>query len=314
MDEDKGCLVMDIVFKLRKIMGRRGISLVRRMYAGLAKTLRIIDPPSKYRPPGISALIVSYNEEDWIEDSMESISELIDEYVVVDSSTDSTPEKARRKAKELGKPLKLIRAPRGNLAELRNLGLRKTSYRWILVWDPDFILHEKYVDYLKSLVHRLALTDWYYGVYWPHVCLDIDIKHYDPRNYLQREHWLFTYHPSLQYKIINHLERLVLPLFYIRIDIEQPLSFHLRTVKKPVRLLYRHYWYKALWADMADRINLDEYVKMNIREDFGTSSIEEAALKYVEMRLKKLSEYKGVPLPYSKYLLKRMGNNRQKHG
>ncbi len=299
---------MDVVFKLRKLVGRRGVSVLRKTYAGIIRALRIIDPPSRYRPPGISALIVSYNEEDWIEESMESISDLVDEYVIVDSSTDSTPEKAKKKAEELDKPIKLVRTPPGNLAELRNIGLRKTSYRWILVWDPDFILHERYVGFLKDIVKELALKDWYYGIYWPHVCLDIDVKHYDPYNYLQREHWLFTYHPSLKYRIINHLERLVLPLFYIRIDLEQPISFHLRTVKKPIRLLYRHYWYKALWSGIAGRIDLDEYVRLNIQRDFGTTSIEEAARKYVEGKIQELAEYRGIPLPYSKYLLRKLEN------
>ncbi len=293
------------LFTLRKILGRRGITAARRICASICRALGIQRPPSAYRPLGVSALIVSYNEEDWIEESMESISDLVDEYVVVDSSTDSTPEKARRTARKLDKPLKLIRRPPGDLAELRNLGLHSTSYRWIMVWDPDFILHEKYVEYLKRIIYDLSHNDWYYALYWPHVCLDIDTRHYDPKNYLQTEHWLFTYHPTLKYKTINHLERLVLPLYYVRIDIKKPLSFHLRTVKKPVRLLYRHYWYRALWSGLVGRIKLDEYIRKNIVEDFHTLSIEEAAMKYVARKLSGLAEYKGSPLPYSKYILRR---------
>jgi hypothetical protein len=44
------------------------------------------------RPDGISAVTILYNEEDWIRYSLLSIKDLVDEYIVMDSSDDRTPE------------------------------------------------------------------------------------------------------------------------------------------------------------------------------------------------------------------------------
>ena len=37
-------------------------------------------------------MVITYNEEDWIEPSILSIKDLVDEYVIMDSSTDRTPD------------------------------------------------------------------------------------------------------------------------------------------------------------------------------------------------------------------------------
>ncbi len=97
-----------------------------------------------------------------------------------------------------------------------------------------------------------------------------------------------------------------LPLYYVRIDIDKHLSFHLRTVKNPVRLLYRHYWYEARRNDVLDKIDLDLYIRRNkIKRDFGTDNIIETSEKYYRLILSRLKKYEPDKIfPYPKILEK----------
>jgi glycosyltransferase involved in cell wall biosynthesis len=60
-------------------------------------------------------MVITYNEEDWIEPSILSIKDLVDEYIVMDSSTDKTPEIVERVKSEHGLNIKLRRIPPGNI-------------------------------------------------------------------------------------------------------------------------------------------------------------------------------------------------------
>ena len=77
---------------LWKILKRRGTSVIRSITASIYKYLRRRDRPASYRPYGVSAVVWSKNEEDWIALSMRSVAEIVNEYVLIDSSTDRTPE------------------------------------------------------------------------------------------------------------------------------------------------------------------------------------------------------------------------------
>ena len=296
---------MSLKYIVRRVLGKRGVRVLRWVLASIYRALRLVPPPDKYREFGVSAIVWSRNEEDWIEVSMRSIAEIVDEYVLIDASTDRTPEIAKDVGKELGIPVKIVKTFTTDMAEVGNLGLKHSSYRWILKWDPDFILHENFAPKLRKLIEDLDEERWYYAVYWPHVCLDGDLLHYNPRNYLHVEHWLYTYHPRLRYTYIDWLEHLELPAFYYRIDIETPMSIHLRTVKNPVRLLYRHYWYEIRRKGLLGKVDLESYVRNRIRDDFGTDDLVEAAKKYLENLLRGLAPYDpNKLLPYPSILRK----------
>ncbi len=286
----------------RKIIGVKGVRLLRNIASTIYRVVGIIDPPSRYRPKGVSAVVWSKNEEDWIEVSMRSVADIVDEYVLIDSSTDRTPFIAEEVGKELGIPVKIVRTLSSNMAEIGNLGLKHSTYRWILKWDPDYILHERYIDMIKTLIEKLDDNDWYYAVYWPHVCLDGDLLHYNPANYLHIEHWLFNYSPRLRYELAGWMEVLILPIYYRRLDINKPLSFHLRSVKNPIRLLYRKYWYIARREGLLGKIDLEEFIRAKIKEDYGTDDIEEAARIHLKQIIKRLSRYDENILSYPRIL------------
>lgn len=291
---------MNVVTFIRRVLGEKTVKKLSHIMAVYSR--RIISPPSRYRPFGVSALVWSRNEREWIRASMLSVAEIVDEYVVIDSSDDDTPDIAVETASELGKKIRIIKIPPTfRMDIIGNLALRYSTYRWLLKWDPDFILHEKFVPLLKWLIRKLDEIGLYFAVKWSHICLEIDLEHYDPRNYLHKEAWLFTYSPKLRYFMDGWMERLYIPPWYARIEVPRPISFHMRTVKDPVRLLLRKYWYKMRSEGVKE--DLLSYTLRNIRSDYGTDDVKEAARIFVEERRKKLKTFDYRILPPSIWFL-----------
>lgn len=276
----------------RKLLGRKLTFKLRNTVSEMAFRLKVIPPATSIdKEEGISATTCTMNEEDWIEPSMLSIKDLVDEYVVVDSSSDRTPEIIRRTAEEYGLNLKMQRIPPGDLAKAKNLALKLSNYKWILSWDADFIAKEDMPKYLKNLVDELD-SNRYHLIYWPQICLDGDLFHQNPKMRLHIEHWLFTYSSKLRYQKLKQYEILLAPLTYYKtIYIKEPLSFHLRTVRNPIRLLYKHLWYRIRDEKLDEKMSLDEYVHMKIKELYGTSDLNEAANIYFKEYTKRLDKY-----------------------
>lgn len=173
--------------------------------------------------------------------------------------------------------MRMYRVPLGDMVYTRNLGLSMTKYKWVLIWDADFVLRDGAASTIRELLSSLDERR-YYLIYWPHICLDGDLRHQDPKSPLHAEHWLFTWSPKLRYEKVGHFDSLIAPLtYYSVVYVEKPLSFHLRTVRNPKRLLYRHYRWLMRGEGLEGKISLDDYVKDRIRRDFRTSDIDEAA-------------------------------------
>ncbi len=283
---------MSLKVFVRKLLGRKLTFKLRNFVSEVAFRLKVIPPATSIsRENGISAMVCTMNEEDWIEPSMLSIKDLVDEYIVIDSSSDRTPEIIRKIAEEHELNLKMKRIPPGDLAKTRNLALKLSNYKWILIWDADSIAKEIMPKYIKRLIDKLD-PNRYYLIYWPQICLDGDLFHQNPKMKLHIEHWLFTYSPKLKYQKVKHYEILSAPLTYYKtIYIKKPLSFHLRTVRSPVRLLYKYLWYRMGKEKLDGKMTLDEYVNMKIKELYGTSDINEAANIYFNEYIKTLHRY-----------------------
>ena len=221
-----------------------------------------------------------------------SVNDLVEEYIVIDSSTDDTPKLLKEIKKTYGLNMKIIYTPPGNVVKARNLGLKNISYKWVLIWDPDFIAMDHMPRYLKNLLNSLS-PERHYLIYWPHICLDGDLFHYKPGRLYHIEHWLFTWFPEAKYFDKGRgIGSLLAPLkLYKPIFIREPLSFHLRTVRDPVKLLYKKYWKILRARNMTHKYKLEDFVKERIRKDYGTTDVKEAAIKYLKELLENTVQY-----------------------
>src|SRR5674476_1124915 len=86
----------------------------------------------------VSAVIITFNEERYIEECIRSVEEVADEIVVVDSfSTDKTPEIC----KKLG--VRYIEHHFKGYRDQKNFALTQASYDYVLSLDADEVLSPK---------------------------------------------------------------------------------------------------------------------------------------------------------------------------
>jgi hypothetical protein len=120
----------------RRIMGRRGVFLLRNTLSEISFRLRLhSDSISEGREFGVSAMVCTYNDEDWVVPALLSARGLVDKYVDVDSSTDRTPELINELREEEGLNIRMTRLPPGDLAQARITAIKNARHSWILYLD-----------------------------------------------------------------------------------------------------------------------------------------------------------------------------------
>lgn len=292
----------------RRILGRRGTFALRSAASWLAYGLGLYEyADSTGREHGISALVVTYNDSDWLEPSLLSAKDLVDEYVVVDSSTDETPEVARRVAEENGLRLKLIKFPPGDIAMAREKALRSSSYKWLLVLDSDVILHEDAAKKIREIL-ELSHPRRHYLVYWKYLLFCGDIRHLCGEDPYHIEHWLFTYSSKLAYRYLDFggavLEALIAPItLYKPLILDEVLGVHLTRVRRPLVLAEKYI--KIEQMDMLvkyvkEGFSAEEAIRKIAREVYGVEDLQELGLRLIRDMVGKLPRYEEArhgPLP-----------------
>jgi glycosyltransferase involved in cell wall biosynthesis len=120
----------------------------------------------------ISAVIIAKNDEKMITGALDCLS-FCDEIIVIDNgSTDKTKEIALKRG------AKIFKINSGDFSELRNLGLSKSSYDYILYLDTDERLDKDLIENIKKLLEKdskfsafkLKRKNYYFGDYeWPYI-------------------------------------------------------------------------------------------------------------------------------------------------
>jgi len=159
-----------MVFKtyVRKVLGRRTSNAVRNALVSIRAGLGLL--PRVDRPNCVSALMRVRDEEWWIEPSILSIKDLVNEYVIMDASTDRTPEIIEGLRRDYGLDVIHVVDFDDDIARVSQRGLEMIRCRWVLRWDGDFVMTEYGVQFIKDLINRLR-RDRYYAIYWPHIFL-----------------------------------------------------------------------------------------------------------------------------------------------
>lgn len=97
----------------------------------------------------ISACIITYNEEDRIEETLKSLENVADEIVVVDAfSTDKTPEIV----KSFG--VKFFQREWDGYSSQKNFAISQAKYPWILSIDADERLSQKLRDEIMEIKEK----------------------------------------------------------------------------------------------------------------------------------------------------------------
>ena len=126
----------------------------------------------------ISACIISFNEENKIEDCLKSLLPVVDEIIIVDSfSTDKTLEIAKRYTDKIYHQKFL------GFIEQKNFALKKANHDWILSLDCDERLSEHLRESIHAIKNSLNSADAYrmprktfYVYRWLNHCWYPDLK------------------------------------------------------------------------------------------------------------------------------------------
>jgi len=273
-----------------KQMGRTVLSFLPK--AGL------IAPPTKYRPQGISAMMTVKNEEDWIEKSVMSIADAVDEIVLMDNgSEDRTLSVAHSLQSSIGDKLRIYQFPAEDFCAAVNYTLAQTRFTWIIRWHGDFVARTTGSLALSHLVARIHKLDRkrYFCIWIGPVSLDGDLFHQIPQPDVELEPLIFAYSPALHYKQIGRFEVLQVPWNYKRLEWRELYCFHMRYVKPARRILYRLFWTE--WMSLPDKSRyptLDLFVRHRIQEVYGTSDLKVATRRRIEDLGRELAPYDKV--------------------
>ncbi len=99
----------------------------------------------------ISALLIAYNEAQWIKDYLQQL-DFVDEIIIVDSySTDQTQKIALQNPK-----VRFYKRAFDNFANQRNYALSLAKHSWVLFLDADEFIHPALEEEIK---HKVGLDD-----------------------------------------------------------------------------------------------------------------------------------------------------------
>jgi len=254
-----------------------------------------------FQQEGISFIVPVKDEERWIGASLESIKEVADEIIVIDSSVeDSTTEIVASMAENNSK-IKHIRfyCPGPHAHALAcHIGLVNVSYKWVFKWDSDLIA--KSTETLQTWKNRLNKLNknTYYVIDIPSILLCGDLKHQPKTTQTQKpEAKIFTWSPELKWQLkSNENEQITgdsiyghrFPPWYKILQWNELYIFHCN-IKTPERMVIRQYW--SDYMKYKDKhLNLKDYAKYRLQKDSHTT-LQEAMQTFKNNLAKTLIPY-----------------------
>lgn len=287
--------------------------IARRLFSLLPRA-GLVPPPS--RPQGISAIMRVWNENTWLEDSIGSVKDFVDEIVAVDTgSTDGSLETLKKIALS-EKKLKVFsfagKAPWG----FSNFAIERTNYRWIMKWDPDFIATPGgegglagFTAYLRALNPRM-----YYYLSSKFIEVAGDFRHQFPGLRVRGDIETFTYSEGARYIQVARtavrspypvklppgycpksfslrLEGVKLPFYYRILSFDRIVGYHVN-VKPALRQLLGYFYLQWLGSEnFAKEQGLEVYALEQVRARWGFGDLHSAAEFYMGEYAKLLSPY-----------------------
>lgn len=236
--------------------------LIRKLYM-------VPHPEQMNRPDGISLMVVNRNEP-WIELSLRSIEDIVNEIIVVDASTTEWKKWTFNKLKQFNKVRFYSVKP--DYKTQTKLAVDASKYKWLFRWDADFVAFDKGLNEIKDLVDS-ADRDEYHAVTCYVDNLELipflhDISTRQTRTHSEK--YLFTYFNRLTEPInpIPNWFQFILsfraqgyvrgmrrrmgyapaPIFFKRHIMNETLGLHLRTVKPWQRVVEKKF--QPQWALM----------------------------------------------------------------
>ena len=121
---------LDIKARIRRILGPKLSNAIRNSIVGVRAGLGLL--PRVDRPNCVSTLMRVRDEEWWIEPSILSVKDLVNEYVIMDASTDRTPEIIERLRRDYRLNIIHVMDFDDDIASVSQKDLELIMCKWIL--------------------------------------------------------------------------------------------------------------------------------------------------------------------------------------
>jgi glycosyltransferase involved in cell wall biosynthesis len=202
----------------------------------------------------ISAITAVYNEETTIEGALRSVAGIVDEYCIVDSSTDGTPDIIRDVTKSLDVPFHYIYDRKIHAVDQKRLKAAAIAHGdWLLTVDGDQFF---YKDRLTKAIDDLPEED----ITLVSRCVKLYRDYYSYRGEWEYSPYM-TFHPILVRAgegLDKHSIDLIDRVNNRRLAVEKPLFVNV-CVKSPERLFIREYY--SMWQQLDPKpIDLTQFV------------------------------------------------------
>jgi len=284
------------------------------------------------RKNGISVLIACQNEEPIVDLSIRSFLEFGDELVIVDNgSQDRTKESVRKLQSQYPEKIRFYDTPDlMDLYQNRQFALERSSFRWIVRADADFVAYTdgeydirnfrdlllKQKSRLFPLIYGVPLVNVTAsfdrtGVEWPPAGLGPnDPGRYVPPPVTRPTLRIYEYFPGFRFRRHGRWEATSIPrlLHLLSIKLDHPLWMHCN-IKSELSYLYRSE--RTNWRELGDFTTyptLHSFVQAQCMEKYGTADLDEAGKIFLRDRvLPFLQEYDPDKYyPYPKLVFERL--------
>lgn len=228
---------------------------------------------------GISANILTKNDI-WIRESIESIKDFVDEFIIIDSSDEDYYQRNAKLFKELR--LKNIQHIRKeiDIYSARVLSHSMSKYRWILHWDGDMVALDSGKNDISNLFKRLKTISGkktYYEIYFPLAITGSTIEKMSTQGY-QVEPWIYSNCDKFKWELKKlgksgnaSIERAKFPLFYRKIYLNTVYGMHLKYLFPIEKLITKKVQYLWMNPDIREKYSsfrdFIEYYKKRISVD-----------------------------------------------
>lgn len=259
-------------------------------------------------PDGFSANILTKNDV-WLRESILSIKNYVNEFIVIDSSDDDYYNRNVRLFEELQlKNLTHIRKE-VDIYSGRVLSHSLSKYRWILHWDGDMVALDSGKNDISILFKRISKIKGkhrYYEVYFPLVITGSSVDRLSSQRY-QVEPWIYSNSDKFKWTLKklgkfgkSSIERAKFPLFYRKIYLNTVYGMHLKYLFPVEKLIIKKLQYQWMNPEVREKYgsfsNFLNANKESISVDDLISDIGPIDNKIIESLPSSLLEYKGLGL------------------
>ncbi|MGA7923540.1 MAG: hypothetical protein WCA77_06150 [Thermoplasmata archaeon] len=251
--------------------------------------------------PGISANIVTRNDP-WFPESVASIREYVQEFVIVDSSTAPYHERNERLLDAWKLPDLVYRHEPLDIFEARRLASSLTTRSWALRWDADIVATQR-ISELFRLLEGLPAHRYYYEVFFPLLNVASTLDRVSTQTY-QVEAWLYSSSRKFSHQL-RHLytgepgqtDEPHVPLFYRKLYLNEVYGIHLARFMPTAKLVEKRLHFLWMTPDMKQRYTDYETFYRAMRPTAEATIRDEPTIPYDETQFgplpRELAPYRG---------------------